>query len=270
LSGIYGIYRYDGAPVAPLWLERMKTAMAYYGPDGGGSKIEGPVGMGHLLLEVNPEDAFESQPVRGECGLVVSAARLDNRDELLETFNISAAEATQTTDGRLVSLAFDRWREEVCPHLRGDWALAGWDARERRLLLARDPIGSGTLYYYEGKGFIAFASSLKALLALPGTGREPDLLRLAEVLVSWDPDAELTAYKGFRRLVGAHAMIVAPDGQTRAWRHWSPEGRDLLTYRRDEEYAEAFLELYIRAVESCLRTQKKLHRNSPVAGIQVR
>jgi hypothetical protein len=53
-------------------------------------EVVGPVGMGHWLLEINPEDAFEQQPVRGERGLVVSAARLDNRDALLETFRSSA------------------------------------------------------------------------------------------------------------------------------------------------------------------------------------
>jgi asparagine synthase (glutamine-hydrolysing) len=185
-------------------------------------------------------------------------ARLDNRAALLEAFSISAPEASQISDGLLASLAFDRWGEDLCSHLQGDWALAAWDAREHRLLLARDACGSSTLYYYEGKGFIAFASSLKALLALPGVVKEPDRLRLAHVLVSWQPDAELTAYKGFRRVVWAHAMSVGPDGQSRIWRHWSPEGRDPLNYRRDEEYAEAFLEHYTRAVQSCLRTQKPI------------
>jgi len=109
---------------------------------------------------------------------------------------------------------------------------------------------------HEGKGFIAFASSLKALLALPGVVKEPDRLRLAQVLVSWQHDAERTAYNGFRRLVWAQAMTVGWDGQTRNWRYWSPEGRDLLNYRRDEEYVEAFLEHYTRAVQSCLRTKK--------------
>ncbi len=258
MSGIYGIYRYDGAPVAPQWLERMKMAMSYYGPDGGGCKITGTVGLGHLLLKFNPEDAFEKQPVLGARGLVVSAARLDNREALLEAFNVSASEAPQVSDGHLASLAFDRWGEELSSHLQGDWALAAWNAQEHRLLLARDACGNATLYYYEGKGFIAFASSLKALLALPGVVKEPDRLRLAQVLVSWQHDAELTAYKGFRRLIWAHAMAIGPDGQTRTWRHWSPEGRNPLTYRRDEEYVEAFLEHYTRAVKSCLRTQKPL------------
>ncbi len=256
MSGIYGIYRYDGAPVDSLWVERMKAAMAYYGPHGGGCRAEGPVGMGHLLLEVNPEDAFENQPVRGVRGLTVSAARLDNRAALVEALGLSSAQALRLSDGHLASLAFDRWGEKLCSRLRGDWALAAWDAREHRLLLARDACGNATLYYYEGKGFLAFASSLKALLALPGVVKEPNRMRLAQVLVSWQRDAELTAYKGFRRLPWAHAMSFGPDGQTRAWRHWSPDGWEMLAYRRDEEYEEAFLEHYARAVQSCLRTQK--------------
>jgi asparagine synthase (glutamine-hydrolysing) len=256
MSGIYGIYQYDGAPVPLQSLERMRAAMADYGPHGGGCKTDGAVGLGHLLLEINPEDAFESQPVVGARGLTVGAVRLDNRAELLEAFNLSAPEASRLSDGHLASLAYDRWGEELCRHLQGDWALAAWDARQRRLLLARDACGSATFYYYEGKGFIAFASSLKALMALPGVDREPDRLRLAEVLVSWQHDAELTAYKGFRRLVWAHAMTVASDGRSRTWRHWSPTGRTPLTFRRDEEYTEAFLEHYTRAVQSCLRTQK--------------
>ncbi len=259
MSGIYGIYRYDGAPVDPRWLEQMKTAMAYYGTDGSGCEIVGPVGMGHLLLEVNPEDAFEKQPMRGERGIVVSAARLDNRNALLEAFKVSSSEAPGLSDGQLVSLAFDRWGEGVCSHLQGDWALAGWNARERRFLLARDAFGNATLYYYEGRGFIAFASSLKALLVLPGIVKEPDLLRLAEVLVSWQHDAELTAYKGFRRVPWAHALTVESEGHTRIWRHWSPEGREMLTWRRDEDYEEAFLEHYAQAVHGCVRT------NGPVA-----
>ena len=256
MSGIYGIYQYDGAPVTSQTMDRMSEAMAFYGPHGGGCKVEGSLGLGHLLLEVNPEDAFEKQPMRCARGPAVSAARLDNRTALLDAFKVPESEASQLSDGHLVSLAFDRWGEDLCSHLQGDWALAAWDARERRLLLARDACGSSTLYCYEGNGFIAFASSMKALLTLPGVVREPDRLRLAQVLVSWQHDAQLTAYKGFQRLVWAHAMTVGSDGQTRIWRHWSPEGRGLLNYRRDAEYEEAFLEHYTRAVQSCLRTQR--------------
>ena len=199
---------------------------------------------------------MKKQPVEGRRGLIVSAARLDNRDDLLETFQIPANRQAETPNGHLVSLAFDRWGEELVTHLQGDWALAGWDRRECKLLLARDAFGSGALYFHEGKGFVAFASSLKALLAIPGVVREPDPLRLAEVLVSWQHDADLTAYKGFHRLVWAHSLTVEQDGHIVRRRYWSPEGRDPLLYRRDEDYEDAFLEHYTRAVQGCLRTSK--------------
>ena len=256
MSGIYGVYRFDGAPIDPRWLDQMKAAMASYGPHGEGSKVEGPVGLGHLLLELNPEDASEVQPMMGDRGLLACAARLDNRSELIEGLNLNAAEARRLSDGHLVSLAFDRWGSDLCSRIRGDWALAAWDARERCLLLAKDACGYATLYYYQGKGFIAFASNLKALLALPGCVKEPDVLRLAEVLVSWQHDAHLTAFKGFRRLVWAQAISIDSKGQTRTWQYWSPEGREFLSLRSDEEYEEAFIEHYTRAVRSCLRTQK--------------
>ncbi len=258
MSGIYGVFRYDGAPVPPEWLEQMRSAMAYYGPHGGANRIENSIALGHLRLEISPEDPFEKQPCKGTRGLVVSAARLDNREDLLDAFDIPSGDAPQTPDGQLVSLAFDRWGEDVAIHLQGDWAMAAWNRRDHSLFLARDAFGNSTLYFHQGNGFIAFASSLKALLALPGVTKEPDLLRLAQVLVSWPQDAERTGYKGFQRLVCAQAFTVGFQGEIRCSNYWSPEGREVLTWRRDEDYEEAFLEHYSRAVLSCLRTQRSV------------
>ena len=258
MSAIYGVFRYDGGPVDPSTLECMKAAMAQYGPDGASCRIEGPVGMGHLLLEVNPEDSFEKQPMRGERGLVVTAARLDNREALLDAFHISTSQAEQLSDGHLVSMAFDRWGEEVCTHIEGDWALATWDTRERRLMLARDFFGGAPLYYHQGDGFVAFASSINALLSLDSAKKEPDMMRLAGLLVAWNPEADTTAYEGYRCVVGAHAVTFDSSGRVRSWNFWSPQGRQPLRYSRHEDYAEEFLQHYNRAVRSCLRTRKPI------------
>jgi asparagine synthase (glutamine-hydrolysing) len=254
MSGIYGIFQHQGA-AEPGQSERMRSAMAFWGPDGGGSGTAGPVVLGHLLLRIHPEDAFEEQPMSGERFFAVAAARLDNREELREALGLSASEMRTAADGRLVSLALERWGEEVSAHLRGDWSLAAWDRQRQRLLVARDATGNSPLYYYAGKEYFAFASSLKALLALPGVGKTADRMRLAQVLVAWQPDGERTAYEEFKRLPWAHEMTVDRDGRIAVRRHWSPLGRALLRYRRDEEYAEAFLEVYERAVRSSLRTE---------------
>jgi asparagine synthetase B (glutamine-hydrolysing) len=102
----------------------MRSAMAYYGPHGGANRIEDSIALGHLLLKTAPEDPFEKQPCEGTRGLVVSAARLDNREDLLDAFDIAPRDAAETPDGRLVNLAFDRWGEDVAIHLQGDWAMA--------------------------------------------------------------------------------------------------------------------------------------------------
>lgn len=136
--------------------------------------------------------------------------------------------------------------------------MAGWNRRDRRLFLARDAFGNSTLYFHEGDGFIAFASTLKALLALPGVRKEPDLLHLAQLLISWPQDAERTAYQNFRRIICAQSLVVGSTGKSSCSCHWSPEGRELIVFRRDEEYEEAFLELYTRATHNCLRTSKSV------------
>lgn len=256
MSGIYGIYRYDGAPIDQEWLRRMETAMAFYGPDGRSCAQQPPVAMGHLASMLNPEDSFARQPVETERGLVASTARLDNRDELLDAFSIGSGDAPQVADSSLAAMAFDRWGQDMPLHLQGDWSLAGWDRRERRLLLARDACGASAFYYYQGQGFLAFASSLKALLALPGVVKEPDYLHLAEILVCWQQYPERTAYSGFLRVMGSHALLVDSGGQSRVWRHWSPAGREPLRYRRDDDYVDEFRALYTQALRSCLRTSK--------------
>ena len=253
MSGIFGLLRRDGGPADPSWLSAMQAAMAFYGPDGQSCWAEGCVGLGFLLKEVNPEDRHERQPYRVPRGHVVASARLDNRGALLEAFQVPGPEASTTPDGLLAALAFDRWGRDCPQHLEGDWALAGWDFQEQRLLLARDGCGLTSLYFLNGPGYFAFASSLKALLALPGVKKAPDLLRMAQVLVAWQHDEELTAYEACHRLPFGVAMEVDTQGQQKSWRHWEPWGRPPLDYAKDEDYVEAFLEHYTRAVRSRLR-----------------
>jgi asparagine synthase (glutamine-hydrolysing) len=256
VSGIFGVLSLHGAPACTQWLEPMRTAMHYYGPDGSGALFEGPAAFGHLLLAILPEDRSGQQPQSLERGILTAAARLDNRAELLEVFTLNGAQAARTSDDALVGLAWERWGDEVCSHLQGDWALAAWDTRKRRLLLARDACGNATFYLHQSKDHVAFASSLKALLALPGARPEPDPMRLAQVLLAWQQDADRTAYKNYERLAWTQAISIDQDGNRKTWQHWQPERHQLIRYRSPEDYVEHFLNLYRQAVSNCLRTQQ--------------
>jgi asparagine synthase (glutamine-hydrolysing) len=84
MSGIAGIYNLDGRPVDPALLKRMTDAIAHRGPDGINHWINGPVGLGHCMLQTTPESLHETQPLTDETGQLCLTldGRVDNRDEL--------------------------------------------------------------------------------------------------------------------------------------------------------------------------------------------
>ncbi|MDD2856974.1 MAG: asparagine synthase-related protein [Desulfuromonadaceae bacterium] len=257
MSGIYGIVRFDGAPVLPETLGAMREAMAYYGPDGGGQWQEGSVGLGHLLLRVTPEDSYEVQPVKKGNVTLVTYARLDNRDELLRSFDYAPADYATTPDSALVIDAYLKWGMDCPDHINGDWQFAAWDHTTRKLFIARDHLGNTGLYYFNNNNYLAFASCKKAILALHDVPRDVDMIRIAQVLTSWPGDGRRTAHEQIHRIPPAHTMLVGKTEQTLK-KYWFPENLPLLYRKNDQEYVDELLHLYGNAVQSRLRSSKPI------------
>lgn len=255
MSGIYGMFRFDGAPVLPERLAAMESAMAYYGPDGKGRWSEGPVGLGQLLLKITPEDAFEVQPLVLPGAVLASTGRLDYREELWRDLDVHPPERSTLPDSELIWRAYQRWGEACVDHLLGDWSFALWDPARRQLLVARDAHGNTALYFHRDARRFAFASSLKGLLALSDTPRRPDLLEVASILVAWPGDGVRTAYEEIEALPPAHLLTVGHEGVKRR-RYWIPEDLPPLELPRDEDYLDRFLEIYGQAVRARLRSVK--------------
>jgi asparagine synthase (glutamine-hydrolysing) len=255
VSGLFGVLRFDDAPVRAADLARMGSAMAFYG-DGGGTWLEpGPapgIGLGCRLRPVTAEDAFDAQPLVTADRTLVFAGRLDYRGELAADLGIPVQECAALPDSALVLQAHRRWGEACVDRLAGDWAFAVWEPAERRLLVARDHHGNTGLYWHQDAHRLAFASSLKALLALDDVPKRPDLLRLAQLLCAWPGDGLRSAYEGLQPLPPAHRLQVSARGaETR--RTWFPEAAEPLQLARDADYVEAFLEVYGAAVDARLR-----------------
>jgi asparagine synthase (glutamine-hydrolysing) len=255
MSGICGRFNLDGEPVSPETLEAMMKAMAYWGPDGSGAWRQGPVGLGHLLLHNTPESVHERLPHRDEAAdLVISSrARLDNREELADALNVPHPERPAMPDSSLILKAYEKWGEDCPNRLLGDWCFAIWDGRRGQLFIARDHCGYTGLYYHHTARFFSFASSLKGLLALPETPRRLNELRLAQILVSWSEGGAPTCYQDIVRLPPAHALTVTPRG-IRVWQYWFLEDTPRLRLASDQEYLDAFMDLYVQAIRCRLRS----------------
>lgn len=254
MSGIFGRFNFDERPVSPSDLLTMQQAMAYWVSDDDGTWCGGPVGLGNLRRNNTPESLQDTLPwVCPESGDVITAsARLDNRDQLLQELSMPRSDPADTPDSHIILSAYQQWGEACADRLIGDWLCAIWNARERRLFIARDHHGITGLYYYQDSRSFIFASSLKGLLALPEVPQRPDPLTIARVLVVWPVQGEPTCYEGILRLPPAHTMTVTPRRIT-VQRYWYLEETPELNLKSDEEYLEAFLEVYTEAVRCRLR-----------------
>jgi len=251
MSGIFGFINLDGRPAAPEHFGAMADEMTLWGPNGVGSTISGSAAFGHALLVVTHESRFEKMPYydADEGILFTAAARLDNRDELCDVFDISLAERPTIPDGKLVFHAYKKWRADSCKHIFGDWSFAAWHSKEKRLFLARDHLGNTGLFYYFKTPLIVFASHPEAILAHPAVLRTLDELKLAKNLGIdiQDKDWSRTYWKDICYLISAHAITITSTDR-KIENYWRLDEAPAIRLGSDSAYLEGFLEYFRRAV----------------------
>lgn len=250
MSGLCGAVRWDGGLVEREWVEGMVEAVRWRGRDGVGVHVAGGVGVGHLAQHVTPESVREVQPlVAGEL-VVVADARLDNRKELESWLGHEGGDGT---DVELILAAYRAWGLECAARLVGDFAFVVWDGGRQRLFGARDALGMRSLVYRAEAGRTLFATEVKQILAVPGVPARIYEPAVGVYLSGPYMPPEWTFYEGIERLGPAHALVVE-GGEKRVWRYWDVDPGHRIRYRREEEYAEHFLEVFREAVRARLRS----------------
>ncbi len=184
--------------------------------------------------------------------LFVALARLDNREELGASLGLGGAELARTSDARLLLTMYERWGDNGVARCVGSFAFAQWDAVARRLTLGRDCLGNRPLFYHRGPGFVAFSTTLGALLALPGVPRAIDELALAQFIAVNHREQERTFYRGIER-VPSRTMVAIDRDSIRSRKYWTPDYAAPPPYTREEDYIERARELLDLAVASATR-----------------
>jgi asparagine synthase (glutamine-hydrolysing) len=259
MSGIFGIYRIDGAPVSGATLEAMGQALEHRGPDAFFNWRKGQTGIGTCLLRTLPEPPFDnSQFVENDEIIMVAAdVRLDNRDELISVLG-SQTIHSDLDDRGLLRAAYRKWGEGCTEKLEGDFAFAIWDERKRQLFCARDRFGVKPFYYsFRHSRAFAFASEMKGLRVLPDFSDELDENCIAEYLAGIATENESTFYQEIRRLPPGHSVVVRQAGLTLRV-YYTLELPEELFLKSDAEYSEAFRGCFITAVKNRLRSHGKV------------
>lgn len=260
MCGICGFLNYV-APDRDQTLRRMNQAIAHRGPDGEGFFLDDHVGLGHRRLSIIDIDGGH-QPMRSadERYLTVFNGEIYNYLELREELTSLGSTFATRSDTEVIAEALRVWgAPKASLKLRGMFAFAVYDQRERRLTLARDRTGIKPLYYAEIDGALFFASEQKALLEIPGFPRDADPVALHDFLTLGYPITPATCWRAIRMFPPAsYAERNATDKKTTD----SIQIRSFWSWKRDERPVSS-REAEERAID-VLKDSLKCHLRSDV------
>jgi asparagine synthase (glutamine-hydrolysing) len=209
MCGICGIVRasLSGVPDRGL-LERMRDSIAHRGPDGAGLYLAPGVGLGHRRLSI-VDVAHGQQPMYSadQRFIIVYNGEVFNHPTLKPELEAEGVRYRTRSDTETVLHLYQRLGERAVERMRGMFAFAIWDCRERRLFLAVDRYGVKPLYYaQQPDGTLIFGSEIKALL--PALGGQPTLnaQALPDFLANHAPSGEATLFEGIKRLSPGHTL----------------------------------------------------------------
>src|SRR3954470_15817361 len=220
MCGICGLLGRDAPD--PGLVEAMNAAIVHRGPDHGAVEGHGRCVLGYRRLSVIDLQTGD-QPVGNERGDVAAVfnGELYNFRELRRELEAAGHEIRGTGDSPLIPHAYEQWGAAFAERLEGMFAIALWDRTRERLVLVRDRLGKKPLLYARlPDGSLAFASETKALLQLPGLGRELDLEQLdAYLALQYVPRSGLRAVEK----VPPGSAVVVEGESLRVERYWAPQ-----------------------------------------------
>lgn len=261
MSAIAGIYQFDQEPVNMEHGYSMMLDLEKYPSDDVQTWSGDHIFLGCRAQWITPESVGERIPYYDpERNLAITAdAIIDNRDELFERLQIVRDRRASMPDSELILLAYCKWAEETPKYLIGDFAFMIWDEGKRRLFGARDFSGGRTLYFNHNQKRFAFSTVIHPLFSLPYMKKELNEQWLAQFLaistVVDTVDASMTPYKHIEQVPPSHSISVVGK-QLTLTRYSTLASGERLKLKSNEEYVEAFQEVFQKAVQSRLRTYR--------------
>lgn len=222
MGGIAGFFGSAHPEQARGCLEAMIRPLRHRGPRSVGFHVNGSMGLAHAQSVTTSDATLGADPFTNERGDIVVVADLDvfNSGELRERLGTLGHRFATSLDAELVVRLYEQYGEGFLDELNGQFALALWDARKRRLLLARDPLGTRPLYYTETAGKLWFASEIKALLAVLPERAAFSVEGLAQAFTYWAPLEPTTVFDRVLSLPAGHFLSIDETGPRPPKRYW--------------------------------------------------
>jgi asparagine synthase (glutamine-hydrolysing) len=248
MCAIAGIYNNrTREPVSPRLIKAMTDKMVHRGPDDEGVHCMGAVGLGHRRLSII-DLAGGHQPLANEDKTVwiVFNGEIYNFGELHDELVTKGHVFKTKSDTEVIVHLYEEEGENCFRRLRGMFAIAIWDSRIQKLLLARDRVGKKPLFYFYDGMRIVFASEMKGILEIPGIPRDVDIEAISDYFSFLYVPAPKSIFKKIRKVLPGHYIVVSRHGMFER-QYWDISFADT-EERAEEDWCERLIEAYREAV----------------------
>ena len=221
MCGICGKINFNNQPVEESLLKRMAGVLSHRGPDDEGIYIKKNIGLGHRRLSIIDLSPLAHQPMSNEDGTIwiVYNGEIYNFPELREYLIRRGHTFRSKSDTETIIHLYEEYGVECLKYLRGMFAFAIWDERDKSLFLARDRVGKKPLYYRHSEDTFIFASEIKAILQDESFLSRPDYTAIHHYLTYQDVPSPWTAFEGIKKLPPAHYLVLK-NGKVEVKKYW--------------------------------------------------
>lgn len=251
MCGIAGVFDLSGRERASEeGLRRMLAMLRHRGPDEFGVLLDGEAGLGSARLSII-DLGGGGQPIANADGTlwIVFNGEVFNYVELRAELEALGHRFRTATDTEVVLQMYERHGPACLERLNGQFAIAIWDSRRRRLFLGRDRLGVRPLFYTQTPGrTLIFASEIKAILSDRRVRAEIDPAAIRQTFLFWAPLAPSTAFKGIVELPPGH-YLTADERGVEVRRYWAGEYPDEAAPERP--FGEAVEEFRSLLTDAC-------------------
>lgn len=239
MCGIVGIVYQGSRSVEREILEGMNSAILHRGPDEDGFFLKENVGLAMRRLAII-DLASGQQPIfnHDKSKVIVFNGEIYNFQELRADLESRGHQFKTNSDTEAIIHLYDEFGVDCVQHLRGMFAFAIWDEREKSLFLARDRVGKKPiLFSHQTNGDLIFGSEFNALLKHPSVSREVDFSAIDNYLTYLCVPAPQTAFKQIRKLEPGH-WLLWKNGEIKTQRYWQPDFSKKIKVSEEEAIEE--------------------------------
>jgi asparagine synthase (glutamine-hydrolysing) len=221
ICGIVSLTRPFDRERAIEHVQGMVNAIAHRGPDDSGIYEGDSAVLGATRLAIRGLESGR-QPIQDPATGIVTVCNgeIDNHRELRALLQAEGYEVPLATDIAVLPALYDLLGDRCVERLTGVFALALWDPRKMRLLLARDRAGERPLFYQVDGSVIHFATELSAMACVPAVALKPNPRALASYLRFGSFTAPDTPFMGIQKVCPAELICFDSMGTHRKsyWR----------------------------------------------------